>query len=93
MPYRPGNCNRSARSDPHAEFEGKNVPYIATQPEVAAERLGLPYAGDAAEAARRLAAAREALHAARAARSRPSLDDKARSCLRGLVDRAVSGYP
>ncbi|GLC40323.1 hypothetical protein PLESTM_001049200 [Pleodorina starrii] len=79
-----GNCSRSSRSDPHGEFEGKNVPYIATQPEVAAARLGLPYGGDAAEAARRLAAAREALHAARAARPRPSLDDKIVTAWNGM---------
>ncbi|GLI71352.1 hypothetical protein VaNZ11_016520 [Volvox africanus] len=80
-----GNCNRSFRSDPHSEFEGKNVPYVATQPEVAAARLGLPYAGDPAEAARRLAAARERLHAARAARPRPSLDDKIVTAWNGMA--------
>ncbi|GIL60680.1 hypothetical protein Vafri_15211 [Volvox africanus] len=80
-----GNCNRSFRSDPHSEFEGKNVPYVATQPEVAAARLGLPYAGDAAEAARRLAAARERLHLARAARPRPSLDDKIVTAWNGMA--------
>ncbi|EFJ48164.1 hypothetical protein VOLCADRAFT_81232 [Volvox carteri f. nagariensis] len=79
-----GNCNRSSRSDPHGEFEGKNVPYIATQPAVAAARLGLPYGDDAAEAARRLSAAREALHAARASRPRPSLDDKIVTAWNGM---------
>ncbi|GIL83536.1 hypothetical protein Vretimale_10352 [Volvox reticuliferus] len=95
-----GNCNRSFRSDPHSEFEGKNVPYVATQPEVAAASLGLPYAGDPAEATRRLAAARERLHAARAARPRPSLDDKVVTAWNGmaigafaLASRALASEP
>ncbi|PNH05113.1 hypothetical protein TSOC_008657 [Tetrabaena socialis] len=77
-----GNCNRSDRSDPHEEFVGKNVPYIAVPPAEAAVRLRLPYAADAAEVERRLAAAREALHRVRATRPRPALDDKAMSGLR-----------
>ncbi|KAG2441992.1 hypothetical protein HYH02_009785 [Chlamydomonas schloesseri] len=80
-----GNCDRSERSDPHGEFERKNVPYVAVQPEAAAERLGLAAEyGEPAAAERALAAAREGLHAARAARPRPSLDDKIVTAWNGM---------
>ncbi|KXZ53965.1 hypothetical protein GPECTOR_6g884 [Gonium pectorale] len=80
-----GNCDRSERSDPHGEFEGKNVPYGAMTAVEAATCLGLPYAGDAVEAERRLASAREALHAVRAARPRPPLDDKIVTAWNGMA--------
>jgi len=67
-----GNCTLSPRSDPHDEFRGKNVP-ILLQPleRVAAQNnLGLE------ELHQELAACRKELHAARAARPRPGLDDK-----------------
>ncbi|PNW80829.1 hypothetical protein CHLRE_07g331250v5 [Chlamydomonas reinhardtii] len=79
-----GNCDRSDRSDPHGEFERKNVPYAAMAPEAAAEQLGLTQYGGPAAAERALAAAREKLHAARAARPRPSLDDKVVTAWNGM---------
>ena len=62
------------RSDPHEEFRGQNV-LIEREPiEATASAMGL--APEEAEAS--LAKARALLHARRAQRPRPHLDDKAR---------------
>ncbi|GFR51902.1 hypothetical protein Agub_g14278 [Astrephomene gubernaculifera] len=98
-----GNCSRSDRSDPHGEFEGLNVPYLAVPPGEAARRLGLggegggemsysgkgeeegEAGGEEVDVERWLAEAREALHAVRAARPRPALDDKIVTAWNGLA--------
>ncbi len=65
---------RRRRSDPHGEFAGLNCLYEARSVADAAAAAGVP----AGEADALLADARERLHARRAARPRPHLDDKAR---------------
>ena len=65
-------CCACVRSDPHGEFAGKNV-LIERQPlKDTAAYFGLT----ADEAETILARARELLHARRAQRPRPHLDDK-----------------
>ena len=66
---------RRRRSDPHGEFAGLNCLYEARSVADAATAAGVPVG--VADAL--LADAREKLHARRAARPRPHLDDKARS--------------
>eukprot|EP00197_Chlamydomonas_leiostraca_P004455 CAMPEP_0202859470 /NCGR_PEP_ID=MMETSP1391-20130828/1566_1 /ASSEMBLY_ACC=CAM_ASM_000867 /TAXON_ID=1034604 /ORGANISM="Chlamydomonas leiostraca, Strain SAG 11-49" /LENGTH=819 /DNA_ID=CAMNT_0049538503 /DNA_START=158 /DNA_END=2617 /DNA_ORIENTATION=- len=80
-----GNCTLSPRSDPHHEFGGKNVP-IMLQPlaEVAAKH-GLTEA----QAEETLAGCRHELHALRAQRPRPQLDDKVVAAWNGMV---ISAY-
>jgi hypothetical protein len=65
---------RRRRSDPHGEFAGLNCLYEARSVADAAAAAGVP----AGEADALLADAREKLHARRATRPRPHLDDKAR---------------
>jgi len=81
-----GNCDRSARSDPHREFGGANVLYQAAPLEAVAAIAGL----SPAAAASALASARAALHAARARRPRPSLDNKGVAAWNGLALSALS---
>lgn len=81
-----GNATRSARSDPHREFAGKNVLYEAQPLERTASAAGLDLA--AAEAA--LAAAREALFGVRAARPRPHRDEKVVAAWNGMAIGALA---
>ncbi|KAF5835573.1 Six-hairpin glycosidase-like protein [Dunaliella salina] len=67
-----GNCTLSPRSDPMDEFRGKNVP-ILLQP---LERIAVQNNLGLEELHQKLADCRKDLHAARAARPRPGLDDK-----------------
>ncbi|GBF98147.1 hypothetical protein Rsub_10559 [Raphidocelis subcapitata] len=83
---REGNCDRSPRSDPHGEFSGKNVLIQVKAPWEAAAAAGLPPAAAAAALAR----ARAALHAARAARPRPSRDEKVVAAWNGQAIGALA---
>jgi hypothetical protein len=74
-PFPAGNCDRSARSDPHQEFGGKNVLYQAQDLAAAAAAAGK----SEGEVRDLLGHCRQKLHAARAKRPRPSLDNKVRA--------------
>lgn len=71
--------------DPHGEFRGKNILYLAVPPDEAAQRSGI--GGE--EARRRLEEARRKLFEARKARPRPHLDDKVLTSWNGL---AISAF-
>ncbi len=76
----------NAPLDPHGEFTGKNLVYLAAPvARVAAEHgLGVP------EAERRLAAARQVMYDARARRPRPLRDDKILTAWNGLMIAAFA---
>jgi uncharacterized protein YyaL (SSP411 family) len=86
----------SPRSDPHGDFAGLNVLREAEPLPQSAAALALP----AERAARLLAEARRALHAARCTRPRPRLDDKVIGAWNGLAaaalakaSRALAAFP
>ncbi|KAI8467827.1 MAG: hypothetical protein J3K34DRAFT_454440 [Monoraphidium minutum] len=83
-----GNCDRSPMSDPHREFQGRNVLIQTKRPEDAAAAAAAGLSPPAARAA--LAAARSALHAARTRRPRPALDDKIVTAWNGDAIGALS---
>jgi hypothetical protein len=76
----------NAPFDPHGEFTGKNLLYLAASiPDLAAER------GErAGDVGRRLEGARRELFVARAARPRPQLDDKVLTAWNGLMIAAFA---
>ena len=73
--------NGNVRTDPHGEFAGKNILFLAHTDEETAERFGLPQD----EARRRLETARQRLLTIRGDRPRPHLDDKALAAWNGLM--------
>jgi uncharacterized protein YyaL (SSP411 family) len=76
-----GNCTRSPRSDPHHEFQGKNVLYQAKTLEETAAAANLSI-GETDEI---LASCREKLFKARETRPRPFRDDKILSAWNGMT--------
>jgi uncharacterized protein YyaL (SSP411 family) len=76
----------NAPQDPLGEFQGKNIPYIAQPIDTIAARC------DRAEEAVMavLMAARPLMHATRARRPRPELDDKVLTAWNGLMIAALS---
>ncbi|WIA34616.1 hypothetical protein OEZ86_012935 [Tetradesmus obliquus] len=82
-----GNCNLSARSDPHQEFTGKNV---LMQFKQLSEAPAVQQAGLALDSAQQLLGeCRRQLFDVRAGRPRPSLDDKVVTAWNG---QAISAY-
>jgi uncharacterized protein YyaL (SSP411 family) len=77
-----GNVER----DPRQEFPGKNVLYVANNPEAVAKKFGKP----SDEIEKRLAAARAKLFEARSQRPRPHLDDKTITAWNGLMISAFA---
>ena len=76
----------NAPHDPHGEFAGKNILYLAEDVEPLAVRAGTnPQAVEAA-----LERARQKLFAARQARPRPHLDDKVLTAWNGLMIAAFA---
>lgn len=76
----------NVRDDPHGEFGGKNILFVAHDIEATAQRFA-----QSPEAIRRiLAEAHEKLFAARAARPRPHLDDKTLTAWNGLMISAFA---
>ena len=73
-------------ADPHEEFPGKNVLYVAQSIEETARSLGK----STGEAERILAAARKKLFEARGSRPRPHLDDKILAGWNGLMISAMA---
>ncbi|EPS73107.1 hypothetical protein M569_01643, partial [Genlisea aurea] len=67
-----GNCDLSRMSDPHNEFEGKNVPVVRNNASVMAEKIGMPLQ----EYLKVLGTCRKKLFDVRSKRPRPHLDDK-----------------
>ncbi|KAF6251178.1 Six-hairpin glycosidase-like protein [Scenedesmus sp. NREL 46B-D3] len=82
-----GNCNLSARSDPHQEFTGKNVlmQFMQLGGVSSVQQEALPLA----RAQQLLGECRQLLFAQRAGRPRPSLDDKVVTAWNG---QAISAY-
>jgi hypothetical protein len=76
----------NAPEDPHGEFRGKNILYVAESIEDAAIRLGR----SAEEVAAALARIRAALFGVREARPRPHLDDKVLTAWNGLTIAAFA---
>jgi len=66
-----GNCDLSRMSDPHGEFGGKNVLIKRPTVDVAAK-----FGKSPEEIAQYMGQCRAQLHASRALRPRPHLDDK-----------------
>ena len=73
-------------ADPHEEFQGKNILYVAQSIEETARSLGK----STVEAERVLAAARKKLFEARGSRPRPHLDDKILAGWNGLMISAMA---
>ena len=73
-------------ADPHEEFPGKNILYVAQSIEETARSLGK----STGEAERILAAARKKLFEARGSRPRPHLDDKILAGWNGLMISAMA---
>ena len=71
----------NARVDPHGEFTGKNILYLAHPIPETARQIGK----SVEETTRLLASARQTLFAARSRRPRPHLDDKIVSGWNGLM--------
>jgi uncharacterized protein YyaL (SSP411 family) len=91
-----GNCVLSPRSDPHGDFAGLNVLREAQPVHETAATLGM----SVEKAETLLADARRKLHAARAQRPRPRLDDKVICAWNGLAaaalakaSRALAAFP
>jgi hypothetical protein len=76
----------NAPFDPHGEFSGKNLLYLAAPIDGIAAERGL----DAEEAASRLERVRRVMHASRAARPRPLRDDKVLTAWNGLMIAALA---
>jgi uncharacterized protein YyaL (SSP411 family) len=76
----------NAPHDPHGEFSGKNLLYVAESVEDIAARTGLA----ATDVAARLSRIRERLNTARARRPRPHLDDKVLTAWNGLMIAAFA---
>ncbi len=76
----------NAIEDPHGEFAGRNVLFIAEQRAEVAAHFGIT----PAEASRRLDAAREALFEARSRRPRPLRDGKVVTAWNGLMVSALA---
>jgi len=81
-----GNCTRSPRSDPHHEFQGKNVLYQAKTLEETS-RAGNLSIGEADEL---LSFCREKLFNARKTRPRPFRDDKILTAWNGMAICALA---
>ena len=81
-----GNCDRDPRSDPHAEFVGRNVFYQARSLGETAGALGL----SPPDAAALLGAARLRLFVARSARPPPATDDKCVAAWNGMAIGALA---
>jgi uncharacterized protein len=73
--------NGNAPADPHGEFTGKNIPYLARSVEDIANGLGL----SAPDVDAALARARLRMFEARVARPHPYLDDKVLTAWNGLM--------
>ncbi len=91
-----GNADLSERSDPQGEFRGHNILRAVRSEAASARKLGL----QPAEARALLADARARLHAARAQRPRPRLDNKVIAAWNGLAisglavaSRALAAFP
>ncbi|CAD7700012.1 unnamed protein product, partial [Ostreobium quekettii] len=82
---REGNCDLSARSDPHKEFVGKNCLIERHSVSETATQFGV---GEL-EVEKLLASCRQALHEARAKRPRPHLDNKVVAAWNGM---AISAF-
>jgi uncharacterized protein YyaL (SSP411 family) len=76
----------NAEHDPHGEFNGKNILYLAHTLDETAEEFGIPKR----EVLQLLAAARTKLLAVRSKRPRPYLDDKILTSWNGLMISAFS---
>jgi uncharacterized protein YyaL (SSP411 family) len=76
----------NAPFDPHGEFAGKNILYLAAPVAELADAHGL----EAPEAERRLAWARQVMYEARAGRPRPLRDDKILTAWNGLMIAAFA---
>ena len=71
---------------PHGNFEGKNIPHVATDPAATASRNGLTVD----ELERKVEAAKRILYAERAKRVWPGRDDKILASWNGLMLRGVA---
>jgi uncharacterized protein YyaL (SSP411 family) len=76
----------NVESDPHGEFNGKNILYLAHTLDETAQEFGIPNR----EVLQLLAAARTRILAVRSKRSRPYLDDKILTSWNGLMIGALS---
>lgn len=81
-----GNCTRSPRSDPHHEFQGKNVLYQAKTLEETASATNVSI-GEADEI---LSSCREKLFNVRKTRPRPFRDDKILTAWNGMALGALA---
>eukprot|EP00877_Chromochloris_zofingiensis_P013089 jgi/Chrzof1/8033/UNPLg00078.t1 len=77
-----GNCNKSRMSDPHQEFVGKNV--LIKEKDVMEARQVKASGMTRDRAEEMLAGCRADLHARRATRPRPALDDKIVTAWNGM---------
>jgi hypothetical protein len=76
----------NAPADPHGEFRGQNIPYVAQSVEEIATRTGRT----ADDVLRVLEAMRQTMFDARATRPRPHLDDKVITAWNGLMIAACA---
>ena len=76
----------NAPFDPHGEFTGKNILFLAAP----IDRLAAEFGLEAGEVARRLEGIRRGMHEQRAGRPRPLLDDKVLTAWNGLMIAAFA---
>ena len=83
------SADGNAPDDPHGEFTGKNILYLAQPIEAIVARMGRPFD----EVALVIESTRRAMFEARARRPRPHLDDKVLTAWNGLMIAAFARAP